>query len=384
MKIRALQVASFDGNIGDIANHTGFRQSIKKHSENLVEFENLEMRNFYQNWGIMRFDDSFVELANKYDLLIFGGGGFFQTNVINSSTGVTIDLSPEVLSKIKSPILFNCLGIGESNTSIKQCEDKFGKFLKYLTDSCQYMVTVRNDNSYEQIKKLYGEELQKKILKVPDGGFFCKPISFPHAEISKGYKNIAINVACDRSDIRYPGGNYLSQEEFVNEFSEYCIRVLKTREDTKIIFVPHIYSDYEILMKIIQKIPDRYVRIRICCAACLNGRETNGLNNFDIYQNADLVVGMRYHANVVSIGMNVPTLGIMNLDAHIKLYDDIGIQHRCIPSNIGGFSEKLYTKTLEILDDPSPYKAENRIISNRLESENISYIRQIDKWLQNI
>ena len=127
--MQILQVASFNGNIGDCANHAGFRREWERQIGS-AEFENLEMRYFYQSWNQCKFDESFAQLANQYDLLIFGGGGFFELKWDYSSTGTTIDLPERILEKIRTPILFNCIGTSISKGASESAIKKFDIFLE--------------------------------------------------------------------------------------------------------------------------------------------------------------------------------------------------------------------------------------------------------------
>ena len=74
MKVRALHVASFDGNVGDIGQILGFRRQLAMNTDLEITYSNLEIREFYNSWNMRKFDESFVEYANKFDLIIFGGG----------------------------------------------------------------------------------------------------------------------------------------------------------------------------------------------------------------------------------------------------------------------------------------------------------------------
>lgn len=50
---KALHLASFTGNIGDEANHNGFRRKSEDNLNMQFDYTNLEIRNFYKSWGIM-------------------------------------------------------------------------------------------------------------------------------------------------------------------------------------------------------------------------------------------------------------------------------------------------------------------------------------------
>jgi hypothetical protein len=69
-KLRVLHLASFAGNIGDLANHAGGRRMLAERLGFVLEFTDLEIREFY--WKQRSFDDAFVDYANSFDLLIIG------------------------------------------------------------------------------------------------------------------------------------------------------------------------------------------------------------------------------------------------------------------------------------------------------------------------
>ena len=74
--IKTLHLASFDGNVGDNANHSGFYRHLKAQPGYDFAIEQLEIREYY--WKQRFFDDGFVDLVNDYDLLIIGGGNYFE------------------------------------------------------------------------------------------------------------------------------------------------------------------------------------------------------------------------------------------------------------------------------------------------------------------
>lgn len=75
--MKALHLASFNGNIGDIANHRGFYNMFCKYVDKKVEFVPLEMREFYRSWNIRKYDEEFINYINTFDVFIIGGGSFF-------------------------------------------------------------------------------------------------------------------------------------------------------------------------------------------------------------------------------------------------------------------------------------------------------------------
>lgn len=380
--IKILQIASFDGNIGDAANHNGFRNSLKKSLNTDLEFISLEMRKFYRNWNELSFDETFVKYANQFDLVVFGGGGFFELKWEYSKTGTTINISNEMLSKINPPIIFNCIGTTMAKGASENTIARFKQFMDYCITSDRILFTVRNDGSLDLIKRLYGNEYETKVLKVPDGGFFVEPSQYNHIEFNDGDKFIAINIASDMSEIRFDGkDNHLTKDEFVLTFAKFVNDLLIEYDDISIVFVPHIFKDYELISEICKNVNDKLLRTRITCAPCLNGTETDGLYNFDIYKNAILSIGMRYHANVCPIGMNIPTIGICTIEPHIKLYEDIGLSRRCIKANERGYQKYLMDLVVEAIKNPDQFKEENVEVMKVNKENNDYYHLKIKEFL---
>jgi len=107
--LRILHVASFSGNIGDNANHMGFRPWFETLAGRPVQWTNLEIREFY--WRERVWDDSFVAMANAHDLVVIGGGNYFELWVETSPTGTSIAIEPQTFAKITTPVVFNALGV---------------------------------------------------------------------------------------------------------------------------------------------------------------------------------------------------------------------------------------------------------------------------------
>src|SRR5699024_7456701 len=106
-EIKVLHIASFNGNIGDNANHNGLRKNLERYLNRNFNFTEIEMREFYQSWNLRDFNtETFIELCNKNELVIIGGGNFFELKWDYSYTGTTINLSNDTLEKINTPILF--------------------------------------------------------------------------------------------------------------------------------------------------------------------------------------------------------------------------------------------------------------------------------------
>lgn len=383
--MKILHVASFNGNIGDHANHSGFRRCFSKYIGEDFTFDELEIREFYRNWGIRKFDNSFVDYVNQYDLLVIGGGNYFELCWDYSQTGTTIDLSIDLLKQIKTKIIFNGMGIDDKNGTVNSENiTKFKKFLEYIVNNDKILVSVRNDGSKEIANKYFSNEINENILRIPDGGFFVNPKEYEHVEIPQEKRLIAINLAGDSENIRFSNDGSdgrLTKIQFENECADGINEILSRYKDVHLVMTAHIVKDYEIIVAVLKKVKDFYVRTRITIAPCVNGNITDGDYIFDLYRKADLVIGMRYHANICAIAVGTPTIGIVNFPKHKELYRDILMEDRIVASDEKDFAKRLVNKIDLSINNLNKMKQENKELLQKLTTENEIYFEKIKDLL---
>jgi len=359
--MKVLHLASFTGNIGDLANHSGARTFFPQD----FEYTELEIREFY--WGERKFDESFADLCNEHDLVIIGGGNYFELWV-ESVTGTSIDISIEILKKIKTKILFYALGCDSGQGVPSNNLAKFSRFLDYLNSSDQFLVSVRNDGSLDTIRNLLGESYASRIYKVPDGGFFAKA--------SDGYNPfgnlIGVNLAGDMIERRF-NGRYL---EFCESFGRLISNKLKEKDDLHFIFIPHIYKDLRIIADVLDFIEDKYRRSRLTVASYQTGRDAYK-NILVIYSCCDLVLGNRFHANVCPIGMGVPTIGLINYPQVAKLYKELGLLKMAVPMYCPILSERIDA----VLRCHKEIKEEYKEIKTRLTNQMHNFHKVFKEWM---
>lgn len=371
--LKGLHVASFTGNLGDNANHQGTRKIL---SENLpfMEWTQLEIREMY--WGKWRFDQEFVDLANRYDFIMIGGGGYFELWVDESITGTTIDLSPVLLKEIKKPLIFYALGCDIGKGAPQQNIEKFADFLDvaFSMDNC--LISVRNDGSLKNIKNLLGENYSSKIYKIPDGGAFIQPGSYYHPEVmDKEY--IIFNLAGDMIPIRFPtcGENYIDYDKFKADLVEVIYNIAE-KYNYNIVFVPHIYKDLDIIADILDSLPDWLRRTRVTVAPYLTGF-TGQDYIFDLYRNAKLVLGNRFHANVCSIGLATPSIGLSNYPKVQDLYDELNLLERCVEINKVGFANELLPKIDESVKNAYSISTKYKLIVAKMRADLDNFHQQM-------
>lgn len=372
--IRVLHLASFAGNIGDVANHAGARRMFVEHLSLAFEFTNLEIREFY--WRKRSFDNAFIEYANSYDLLIIGGGNYFELWVDNSATGTSIDISMKRLSQLKVPTIFFALGVDTGQGYSQQSAQRFTAFMMAIMERPNFFICVRNDGSKNALCEVLGEQFAALIPVIPDGGFFAD--SAEYQPIDCAGKRIGINIAGDMLERRF--SRDLNAEGFLRELGAACCTLMDLNSELSIDLIPHIWRDNVMIAQLLSLIPDPYLRSRIAVGR-LEPNEA-GLPAFlQNYRSLDLVLGMRFHANVCPIGMGTPVRGLLNYPQVEKLFEEIGMSDRLVDVRNPGFGQQIIDG---VLADFSSLPAQRqRCLESVIElrQKTSTVLAGVDVWL---
>lgn len=383
--LKALHIASFNGNIGDNANHNGFREKLKETLNQGIEFTNLEMREFYQSWAIKDFNSpEFIDLCNSHDLVIFGGGNFFELKWDYSATGTTINLEEETIDAIHSLVLFHGVGCDVAKGASQAAIDKFEKFLTKISQKDNFLISVRNDGSQRTLEELYGDKFKDDIIIVPDGAFFMETEQYEFPELIDGYKYVGINVVNDMNDIRFDEKNEdgISYEEFIEKFSKTLNNFLNKNSDYQLVFYPHIYSDLLPIYQLINKLEDKHRRLRTTVAPLLTGQGVEKYI-FGMYTKCEFIVGMRFHASVSAIAQNIPTIGLSSYRKIDDLYKELNLSDRLVQVNRNGFEVKLEKLILETQQDIEKITSQYENVNKQMNNDSSYFYNQVSNWYKN-
>lgn len=338
-KLKIIQLASFRGNLGDNANVVGTRRMLERNLDCEIEYTDLEYLEYEPDprWGGKKFDLAFVDLVNRHDLLLIGGGGFFELAVDSSCSGTPLDIPEEIIDQIRVPIVFYALGFHVLYGLTPERKEKFRRYLDMLFSKKHVLVSMRNDGSVETVRQLYGDAYADRIHRCPDGGFFTTPRDFYHPEQPAGKKYIALQLAGDGETHRFPkpGG----ANDFLKQTAEVFRQIFR-HTDLQAVLIPHIPEDMEIINRFLVELGPPYSRRNVTVAPYLHGQQAQDYI-FDLYSKAELAVGMRFHANVSVIGLNVPTIGIATYDQIDKLYRELGMPERAVRPDAPSYGQKL-------------------------------------------
>jgi polysaccharide pyruvyl transferase WcaK-like protein len=379
--LRVLQLASFEGNLGDNANIVGTRTLLRKNLAFNLEFENLEIREFF--WGKRHYNEEFADFVNKFDLFIFGGGNFFELWVDHSCNNTSVDIDISILEKIKTPTVFYSLGM-DSGMGVSEIGiNKFKKWLDYIFENDRFVLSLRNDGSSETAEKYLGTSYARHFHQVPDGGFFTEVKNYCHIEIPKKSTVFGLNLAGDMLDIRFPRStkSSISYEEFLRKLANLFNNLFEENDNLHLILFPHIYKDLDIIYQFISKLKDEYARRRTTVAPYVHGFDAQSYI-FDAYTKCDIIMGNRFHTNVCAIGLNVPTIGFVNYPQIKNLYKELNLEERAVFVNKLGFDNKLKSLIEKTLDDISSIKKEYLGKVDSLYTEKSKFHSYINNWLQ--
>lgn len=350
--LNILHIASFSGNIGDNANHIGFKHWLKSLTNRTINWTEFEIRQFY--WKEILWDNTLVDLINSYDALVIGGGNYFELWVDDSPTGTSIAIDPELWAKIRVPVYFNALGVDPGQGVPDVCRKRFHDFLDTLLSDEKVLVSVRNDGAKKNLAEHISVAQSAAVLHAPDNGFFAEfspATEIPLFSDDRIERYVTINLASDMADVRF-GLFADGAEGFANEIASALGELSQLDHSVGFLFAPHIFRDLDIINGVINKLPDRLRRTRVAQTPYGTGDHA-ARTVFSYYAASDVCVGTRFHANVVPLGCLRQTLGLVCYPQISALYEECGQKDRCIDVSSPGFSAVFAERVLDALDNPN-------------------------------
>lgn len=381
--MKVLHVASFSGNIGDNANHMGFRPWAEEQLGPLhVDWTNLEIREFF--WGSRSWDKAFTDFVNEHDLLVIGGGNYFELWVENSPTGTSIAIDAKTFSRIKVPVFFNALGVDPGQGASDWAVQRFRGFLDTLLADDQYLVSVRNDGARRNLRDHIGTDYANAVHLLPDSGFFATfpPFRLSLTEPKKNRKRLFINVASDMPETRFRAFSPSNPiEDFAREVARSVTDISEALPESDFYFMPHIFRDLQTISLVVSHLPDQLRRTRVAQGPYGTGNEAAKIS-FGMYATGDLVLGMRFHANVCSLGMGKETIGLNSYPQIQALYHELDQPDRLVDVDHPGFNERLTDKACNILSRNSTFARSPLDAKEKVSSLRDSFASKFVHWLQ--
>lgn len=244
--------------------------------------------------------DQTIASINRSDAVIIGGGGLFLPDANPASESVSGWLwavSEDQLNSIEVPLCI--FSVGYNYFPGQEPNDIFKKSLNTLAAKSSFF-GLRSYGSANAVKALLPEEYKEKAVFQPCTTNLIRKV-FTELPAKKETKNIAVNIAFDRQERRFGDktDTILSQTAAavrkIQDKGYHIFNVSHRSGDDK--FMPYL-EKAGVSFKFIdfsRKFPDRLI-------------------NF--YNDMDLVIGMRTHAQMVPFGLNCD---IISLGTHEKM-----------------------------------------------------------------
>lgn len=243
-------------------------------------------------------DDKAIAKYGNTDAVIIGGGGLFlpDTNK-NTMSGWQWGCSENQLNKIQVPIILYSVGF---NYFRGQSVDQLFIYSLNSIIRKSSFVGLRNHGSIREVNKFLPAELHSKVMYQPCLTTLIRKFykDLPPKRVGK---KVAINVAFDRLDKRLGS----QKEQVLDEIAD-AIKTIE-KKGYEIYYVAHIIKDAQFL----EFLNKRNVQYHAVVASSWSAKKL-----ILFYNEMDVVLGMRGHAQMIPFGVNCH---IITLGSHDKM-----------------------------------------------------------------
>lgn len=281
-----------------------------------------------------------INRINKTDVCIIGGGGLFlpDTNK-NDVSGWQWAISEEQINMITVPIIVFSVGYnyfrGQENSEL------FIKSVNHLVRHSAF-IGLRNMGSVRTVKSFLEEDLKRKVVFQPCTTTLISKMHYVNKK--NNTKIIGVNIAFDREDRRY-GEN---KEIILTQISKSICHIENL--GYKIRYIAHSDGDLEFLSYLDKE--------HVCYhVADLTGSLPKEI--MKCYEDVELVLGMRGHAQMIPFGMGCRIISLGTHDKMKWFLEDINALDWYIDLNSG----------IDQITERIIQKFENINIKNCLETD---------------
>lgn len=278
------------------------------------------------------FDDYFIDIINeKYDLLVIGGGGIIHG--AHWPQGWFWLMEKDNIEKLKIP--FIVYGVGYNYFKDEEGIPERGISHLIETQKRASFFSVRNDGSYNRLL----DQTKIDANVVADPGFWFALNYSGKTDFEKD-KYIVVQLADDK-----PMHRFTSLEKRSDFIKNLRLNLIELSKEYKIIFVPHVPDDITI---------SNEVSIGINNTLILDFSKYAFDHTYDalgIYKNAEFVLAMRGHGQIIPLGFNVPAISLENHDKHRGLMEEYGLGKYNINVLDNNFSDNLKSLTSDLINN---------------------------------
>jgi hypothetical protein len=325
--------------------------------------------------GLRKFDEEFVARVNAdCDVLLVGAAVAFDGSGAYSNTGFRFDLPQALWSKVEVPILLYGLSHRSWRRRPYQHRDALGRALRTVLAADNVLFAVRNDGTKEFLESIAGGRLEH-VRVVPDPAVFVPTEAIEHPELARDRPNVLVATNAEDEIERFghaarkraprvpsigrpfPFTSSWSwrehREAFLRELAPALGRLVRER-NANLIFCANDPYDLEMALDLFELLePDIRYDVSFASAAVT---VPAGPSFYDLYAQADAVLGMRIHSMTPPIGMGTPVLPIVSQDRMRSFMADAGIADLCIEM-LDAKAGDFFAAAAALLDDAPAARA---------------------------
>lgn len=264
------------------------------------------------NWKLLNLHEKvniqYLQKLNSVDAVIVGGHGAFlpDTNK-NTISGWGWACGREQYKKIKAPLLV--FAIGYNYFFGQQETDLFKENVNALLRKSLFF-GLRNGGSVRKIQEMIANDREKSKVEYQPCPTMIARMLYPEIPSKKITNKVAFNVALDRADMRM--GDEKNQNIILSQIAKSMYELYK--RGYEIHFIVHVYHEVAFLDYINQyKFKYYYHPVTSWGAKKI----------FSLYNEMDVVIGMRGHGIWIPFGVNCKIISLGNQNKTKWFLEDI-------------------------------------------------------------
>lgn len=348
--MRILHSYCLNHNIGDYFLGMGMKNLFRAHLDvDLIAETNLQGQVF---------DEYYIRnVVNKrFDLLVIGGGGIIHGAHWPNGWFWLID--EQLIDLIDIPFIVYAAGYNYFKDEVG-IPDIGRRHLKKTVEKAAFFA-VRNDGSAERFRGDMGFD----VPEIPDPGFhidqgrtFACPESDPF---------VLIQLADDKPEYRFVSA--AARADFIRDMRHATEHLAR---DRKVIFAPHVLDDVGISLAVSSGIQNasvwdfsKYAFDR--CAECVG-----------YYEQADFVLSMRGHGQIVPMAFQTPVISLENHPKHVGLMERLGLGSYNVSLAAPGFSQALMDTIALLVSTQSAYRSRLKDVHSALQRDSDDAFRRL-------
>ncbi|RJP27540.1 MAG: polysaccharide pyruvyl transferase family protein [Candidatus Omnitrophota bacterium] len=312
-------------------------------------------------FGLIPFDERFVELINESDGMIINGAVTINGREYLKNAGMRFDLPYALWSKIQKPLIFYGISYRHWSGQPFYHASQLRRSIEFILNSPLMIFGVRNDGTKEWLERQVGIA-SEKIVSIPDMGLFVTGEAGYFPQIRNQYKNLILAFNNEDAEYRYgiPARPSKTEENDVNPYRERRSDILKKIGHTverlaaewnlNMILVPHYFDDFSMVSEFVSHCRPQLAHQHMVSTGLLPVSATRHFYGF--YSKADAAMSMRVHSMSPSIGLGIPMIPVITQERMRVYLKEAELSDWSIDAFSPHLEEQLYESLTTLLRNP--------------------------------